>query len=191
MIMPYGDPKDKLLIHDEILFSTERDDFRKISERYGTRNVVVVSAKPRIVDDRLIMHVSLRRAGSSNDEAVFRYVGTKHETVRVMMERAAEDIASKLSNAADRYDLFNSENDDSLEKVVLRVNFENARQWLRVKKMINDLPSVRKAKESTVTIDYAVVTLYYKGRPAVIKRGLLAKGLDLKEKPNYWVVKLN
>jgi len=187
LISAYGDPKDKRLISQETLLSGEVNQLGRLAERYGTRNVAIVVARPRQREGNKVLDVFLRRAGAKQDEGRLTFTVENGESLAQMMDRAAVKVVENLSNTGDQFLLFAPE-EEAINAQIIRFGFEHGREWNRMRRTVNELAVVEYIQIDSMTVDYALTTVYVSSSPVVLKKLLLANGLQVDELGDYWRV---
>ena len=187
LISAYGDPKDKRLISQETLLAGDAKQLGLLAERYGTRNVAIAVARPRVREGSKILDVFLRRAGAKQDEGKLTFTVEPGETLPQMMDRAAIKVVENLSNTGDRFLLF-APKEDPINAQIVRFSFEHGREWNRLRRTVNELAVVEYVQIDSLSVDYVLTTIYVSSTFNVLKKLLLANGLQVDEQGDYWRV---
>ena len=187
LISAYGDPKDKRLMSQETLLSGDVKKLTSLAERYGTRNVALAVARPRVREGSKVLDVFLRRAGAKQDEGRLTFKIENGETIAQMMDRAAVRVVENLSNTGDRFLLFAPE-EEAINAQIIRFAFDHGRAWNRLRRTVSDLAIVEYVQIDSMSVDYALTTVYISSTPNVLRKLLLANGLQVDQQDSYWRV---
>lgn len=187
LISAYGDPKDKRLMTQETLLSGDAEKLTLLAERYGTRNVAIAVARPRVREGSKVLDVFLRRAGAKQDEGRLTFTLESGETIAQMMDRAAVKVVENLSNTGDRFLLF-APKKEAINAQIIRFAFDHGREWNRLRRIVSDLAIVDYIQIDSMSVDYALTTVYISSTPNVLRKLLLANGLQVDQQDDYWRV---
>ncbi|TAE33110.1 MAG: DUF2066 domain-containing protein [Alphaproteobacteria bacterium] len=195
LITPFGDPRDMALLSDEVLIAAEKESLMKVARRYGTRNIVIVTARviePQKTTNPLVVEVGLRKVGeSSKNERIVRFKAlSPDETHDVLFSRAAREICLQLRASLKDYSLFADEDAEKIKPLVIRAEFRSGRQWRTIQKMLLNIEGVESKALRALSPDFAQMTMMYRGTSDPIKQSLLAQGLEVNDSKEYWVVRL-
>jgi hypothetical protein len=192
LVMPFGDPRDQHMLGQQELLAGMEPQMSKLALRYGTRNVVIATAKSRTYNELPMVEVRLHKVGgNAEDDIIMNFRGKSPlDTLDLVMAEAARATSLRLLESIRDYSLFTEQESDKRKALVLRAEYKNGRQWRRIQEALNSLPSLEKLVIGTVELSAAQATLIYRGNPATIQKALLARGLQADTSRDYWVITL-
>lgn len=187
VVAPFGDPRDRDIVTNSVLLSGDRAILKKIAERYGTRNAVIMMAKPRLSNKYVVLNVLLRRAGANGEEAELRYAARPGEKIEDLMKRAAIDVIPRLAEPDDKYVILQPDK-STTRPLKMRIEFTKGREWKELQDMLQGLPMVEKLEIHRVSVDFVVATLYHKSSRSLIQQLLLQRKLNVRDDDNLLVI---
>jgi hypothetical protein len=190
LVLPFGDPRDTQAIDQETLLAGDRAAFTTLAERYGTRNVVIATAREARTETGLpAITVVLRRPGAAqvSDAQTLQFPAVEAgDTFGLLLVRAAREVAQKLATGTEQFALNAAEREAGMQARVVRAEFRHSREWMTLRRSFEDLPGVEYSDLGAIAPHYAQLTLYYRGSDAMIQKTLAARGVVLEDLGQYW-----
>ncbi len=194
LILPFGDPQDAFIMDHETILAGEREALVKLAERYGTKNVVIAQARNVAeIGEPVHIQVLLRRPASQLKEEIlsFDYEAEQPSDSQTdVLSQAARDIAQRLMASTEQYSLFLDEEARRVKARIVRAEFRHNREWKSLKRAFEGLPQVDYIDIGAISPTYAQLTFYFRGTDTIIRRALMARGLEVGEVDQYWLVRL-
>jgi hypothetical protein len=193
LVMPFGDVRDQRTVTFEALLAGDVDTFKKMARRYGTRNVVIATAKAQIEAEQMVVQVRLRRVGGKKEDDVVLQAKdtTATQTLEGLLAKIAQATAVKLQDSISDYSLFGMSEKNKVHTVVLRAEFAHGFQWRYMVDRLQSVPNLVKLDVGAVGVDFAQATLFHKGDVSVIVHYLQQQGLIIDANSyRYWVVQV-
>jgi Uncharacterized protein conserved in bacteria (DUF2066) len=183
LVMPFGDVRDQAVINTQAALAASVPSMVKIARRYGTRNVVVATAKLDMSGELPKVKVNLHRVGGQKDSNISKDYNARDERESLMslFNRAATDTAMRLYHSINDYSLFGESEANKLKALVIRAEYPNGRKWREMLQKLETLPSLVRSDVGMVSTNSAQITLLYRGDDGVIKGAIAARGLSLQE----------
>ncbi len=189
LVMPFGDPRDISVLDDTAILTDNMEALKSSASRYGTRNVVISTARLREQNGTPVLEVLLRSAGSGkNAETKKQYTAKAAETAPMLIARAADETALTLAESLDKYSLYGQRAEDRLKPLVVRFEYQTGKQWRELQNMFTRLSNVKKVDIGLVGVNRAEVTFIYKGEAGNIKSLFAGQGYQVDTSKDYWVI---
>lgn len=191
LVLPFGDKADKAALDNAALLAGSKEIFSRLATRYGTRNVVIVTAKTQEKNGVNSVEVRLRKPGAdAQQDIVLPYVASSPtETLDLLLARAAREVSLKLRASAENYSLFSTSEDQKLKLLVLRADYAQGSQWRTMLALLQALPGLDHLTVDAVGANHAKVSLYYRGESTLLERSLLAHNMVVEKRETFWVMK--
>lgn len=191
LVMPYGDPRDRFILDKNNVFSTKKEPFTQLAQRYGVRNIVIVLAHAVAPEEGKIgrVDVILRQAGAAaKDDTMWKYKLEGKETFPFdVLEKAAQDIIKKLTRSTESFAVdYNPA--EKVKTQVVRIEFTHSSQWQKMRKSFDTLPGIQYVDIGAVSPNFAQVVLYFHGTPNTLRQTLAARGFNVQDDKKYWIV---
>ena len=108
-----------------------------------------------------------------------------------MLNRAALETATYVRDSSKNFGAFLDAGVNSARHAkVVRAEFRNNREWGQLQDIISQVPGISKVDMNAVSADYAVMTVFFNGSDAVIRKLMLSRGVKLQETGKYWTVSM-
>ena len=194
LVMPFGDPRDAIILSHETLLAGDRKAMVALAERYGVRNVVIAQARNVAPENEPpLLRVMLRRPGMKEEAepTVIEFeAGPDTQTEKQLLESAAREIAQRLAESTTQYSLFADEEAEKIKARVARAEYRHNREWMQIKRAFDGLPGVEYMDIGAISPSFAQVTFYFRGSDAMIRRALMTRGIEVSDAEQYWVITL-
>lgn len=192
LIVPYGAPNDAMLADIRTVLAGTKEPLMNLARRYGTPNIVIATAQIKDAEGKRVSEVHLRRPGQKPEEEIIFTVAplSETETSEALLQRTAITTIERVKKAESEFSLFASSESSKLKGRVLRVEFPQMRDWLKIRKQLEGLPGVEFVDIGAISADYAQVTLYYRGEEKPIEQALNLRGLNIRPENQFWTVSL-
>lgn len=193
VIMPFGDPTDTLWMDQQTVLSGDLKVLQKVAERYGTRNVVIATAKlsrPMPKNDKILytMTINLRRAGEAASHKETTY--ESEESAPALMQQAATATIQQLANTASQFSIFQADDSTRTKAMVIRAEYTSAKKWIDARQYIETIDGIKLVEIGAVTPYYAQATLYYSGSEDTIKNAIINFGMTIKKTSSYLTINI-
>lgn len=189
LVMPFGDPRDISVLDDTAILTDDSEALKSSATRYGTRNVVISTARLREQNGTPILEVLLRSAGSDKQsETKKQYVAQNDETAPMLIARAADETASLLAQSINKYSLYGQPDSEKLKPLVVRFEYRTGKQWRALQELFSRIANVKKVDIGLVGVTHAEVTFIYKGNANMIKSFFTRQEYNVDTSKDYWVV---
>jgi hypothetical protein len=191
LVMPFGDVRDQQTVTLEALLAKDKESFKKMARRYGTRNVVIATATSEVQGEQMVAQVRLSRIGGKKEDDTILQVkeNTATQTLEGLLAKIAQATAVKLQATIQDYSLFGMSEKNKVHAIVLRAEFEHGFQWRYMHERLQNVPNLVKLDVGAVGVDFAQATIFHRGNPSIVTHYLQQQGLIINDSTyKYWVV---
>ncbi len=193
LVMPFGDVRDQGVINQQSVLAGEKNSLIQMAKRYGTRNVVIALAKAKIDGAEPFLQVTLYQAGGNVSDAIILNfkANSATETLELLLDRTANEVAIKLLKSIADYSLFGQSEANKIKAIVLRAEFNTGKEWRYMLEGLRNLPNLERLDLGAVGLNAAQATILYKGDANVMRGAMVQRGFEIDDKSHeYWVVRL-
>jgi hypothetical protein len=190
-ILPVGDLADIAAIGAEQAMDGDAQRLNAIAGRYGASDALVVFGVLRFdaANNRRALEVYFTRYGQQLREQteVMTFAQEKIETVPQLLLRAAGELTQIVEDNWKRDNLLQLARSGMVAAVV---PITGIRDWLAVRKRLEQVAVVRKAEMVLLSQDEVRVNLHFVGDPAQLALALEQTDLRLFEESGEWLLTL-
>lgn len=192
LVMPYGDPTDRLITDSSTVLSYDFAALSDIAQRYGAGEIVVAVATYVRDQAPAGVEVVLRRLGPDVNKIKSLYYETddRNETPESVLPDAARSVAAQLTEIAKTYQGEQLRRIANATKTALRAEFRRITDWADIQKKLNALPRVIQLDIDAISIQSADATLMYETKPENMLEIMRANGLFVRADGEKWIVEL-
>ncbi len=189
VIAPLGELADVAAIDAGRAEAGDAAALARISKRYGAGEVAVAIAE--VERDSLVetsrVRVSVNRyRGDGVAVSGGVYAGAAWETLDDVLLRAARETRRQIEEAWKEANLLRF---DQVQTMSLDAIFNSLAGWLDIRRRIDTVAIVRKARVSALSTRFARLAIEYLGTPAQLRNAFAAVDLDLSREADLWMVR--
>lgn len=189
VITPLGELADVAAIDAEQAEAGEAPALARIAKRYDAGAVAVAIAE--VERDSLVETPRVRvtvnrykRDGVAVSGGV--YAGAAWESLDDVLLRAARETRRQIEEAWKEANLLRF---DQVQTISLDATFDSLPGWLDIRRRIDSVAVVRKARVTALSTRFARLAIEYLGTPAQLETALAAVDLDLSREADLWMLR--
>lgn len=189
-IVPVGDLTDVATIGAQQALAGAVKPLAALAKRYDVEDVLVVHAVLRqdLAAGIPRLAVTMHRHGPEGSSVVVEsFSGVSRTMVDVLLERAADEVATKIEENWKRLTLLRFENEGLLSA---RVPLSGVGDWVEIRSRLSRAAEISRVEILEINREAAQVALHYFGSPHQLAVTLAQRDLDLVEEEGYWFVRL-
>lgn len=192
LITPVGDLADVSDIKGDQSIIKDPVRLARISVRYGAGDILVAYAAPRKgKDGRPVVSVTVDRFGDQRETGIFKktYIGESMPKLPAVLRQVSEQVMAGLEKQWKEKNLIAYRYRNTIP---VRILIEELRDWVGVRKRLDDTPLVRGYNVITLTRGLAEVELFFEGSTDQLRLALAQKDLLLQPGGrDTWTVRLS
>tara|TARA_B100000029_G_scaffold515073_1_gene620379 strand:- start:333 stop:1490 length:1158 start_codon:yes stop_codon:yes gene_type:complete len=189
-IIPVGDLTDVATIGADQALAGDEKPLAVLARRYEVEDILVVHAILRqdLAAGIPRLAVTMHRHGPKNSSVVVEsFTGVSRTMVDVLLERASDEIATKIEENWKRITLLRFEDEGLLSA---GVPLSGLGDWVEVRWRLSQAAEIGRVEILEINREAVQVALYYFGSSDQLAVTLAQRNLDLAEEDGYWIVRL-
>lgn len=193
VVVPNGTADDLKLVDEAVVLSANIKALGEMASHYGARTIMIAQTSATKKADKAGFRVILRKAGAGKEEEQVRdfFPAGPQETSEQVLNRAATETATYVRDSSKNFGAFlDAGVNGSKHARVVRAEFRNNREWGQLQTIVSQVPGVAKMDMNAVSANYAVMTLFFNGSDAVIRKMMVSRGVKVRETGKYWTVSM-
>ena len=179
LIMPFGDPTDRLTTESATILNQGFEQLSPMLERYGAQEIIIPIARFDKQSDPQRLLIQVRRYGEGVDKSKSMAFNTdkQSQTPESLMPMAANNVAVQMIEIARNYDGNIERKLANANKVPIRATFRKLSDWSKMQTALREVPGMVKMDIGAISIDQALLTVYYSGTRDGLMKALKPKGV--------------
>lgn len=188
LVMPYGDPNDTMMTDSSTILSQDYKALAPLTERYGTGEIAVVVATYLHDQTPPGLDITIRRIGPDVNKFKSLYFETdqRHSTIESLLPGAAREVAAELKEIARTYQGETLRKIANANRMPLTITYQRLRDWVRIKKQLENLPQIVALNVGNIGIDQAQAVLLFNTQPQAMLEIMQANGLFVTASQKEW-----
>jgi len=189
VIAPLGELADITAIDAKQAAAGERDALDRIAARYDGGDVAVATAeaaRDSLVETPSVRVTVYRYRNDTVSVGGGTYAGEAWETLDDVLGRAAEETRRQIEEAWKEANLLRF---DQVQNIEVDVIFGTLAEWLDIRRRINAVAVVRRARVTALSTRFARVAIEFLGDDDQLTEALAAKNLVLRREADLWMLR--
>lgn len=189
--LPLGDQSDQSMLTARQAQRGDSGNVGLIAERYQSDAVLVAEARLFEHAEPIRLDVTLRRTSRTGAPEAMQmsYEAPYEENAEQLMARAAQDIASKLTNQGQTAQSTLQQQQQSMaNRVTILTRLTRLSDWVNIRRRLEALPMVSKVELAAISSQQADIVVHFRGAADQLAGAMSGQGMRVEQANQYWVV---
>ena len=173
MLVPYGDPKDSLLLNSGNAASADHTLVKPLLKRYGAAQALLVTATPVETASPPYIEITLRKleAKAGKPETI-RVEGSEKQTLEQALDVSADELIKELTNTNPLGDYAPQEL--TAQAIDVRFAMRSPREWADLRQRLATISGIESMRVRNADWQSMMVEIMYKGDSETLRREMAA-----------------